>query len=98
MGLLSLSLAIFLALCSNLEAVEYENIENLDQLNDAIKNGPNRKVGFLSHGNFESVEAFLDGHVEPEIFEDSIELELAVMTGDVLAGKLILKLIITYLS
>ena len=98
MGRLSLSLAIFLALCSNLEAVKYENIENLDQLNDAIKNGPNRKVGFLSHGNFESVEAFLDGHVEPETFEDSIELELAVMTGDVLAGKLILKLIITYLS
>ena len=96
MGLLSL--AIFLALCSNLEAeklVEYENIENLDQLNDAIKNGPNRKVGFLSHENFESVEAFLDGQVEPEIFEDSIELELAVMTGDVLAGKFILKLIIT---
>ena len=61
MGRLSLSLAIFLALCSNLEAVEYENIENLDQLNDAIKNGPNRKVGFLSHGNFESVEAFLGG-------------------------------------
>ena len=62
MGLLSF--AIFLALCSNLEAeklVEYENIENLDQLNDAIKNGPNRKVGFLSHGNFESVEAFLGG-------------------------------------
>ena len=80
--------AIFLALCSPLEA--NENIVNLDQLNDAIKNGPDRRVGFLSHANFESVEAFLDEHVEPVIFGDSIELELAVMTGDVLAGKLIL--------
>ena len=89
-----LSFAIFLALCFPLEAqklIESKNIANLDQLNDAIKNGPNRRVGFLSHGNFESVEAFLDGHVEPEIFEDSIELELAVMTGDVIAGKLIFK-------
>jgi hypothetical protein len=90
MGLLSF--ALFLALCFPLDAqklVQYENIVNLDQLNDAIKNGPDRKVGFLSHGNFQSVEAFLDGHVEPEIFEDSIELELAVMTGAVLAGNLI---------
>ena len=63
------------------------NIVNLDQLNDAIKNGPNRKVGFLSHANFESVEAFLDKNVEAVIFGDSTMLEIAVIGEDVIAGE-----------
>jgi len=62
------------------------NIVNLDQLNDAIKNGPNRKVGFLSHANFQSVEAFLDKNVEAVIFGDSTMLEIAVIGEDVIAG------------
>merc|ERR1711962_1386270 len=69
-----------------LEEVSISNIENLDQLNDAIKNGPNRRVGFLSQSNFESVEAFLDKNVEAVIFGDSTMLENAVIEEDILAG------------
>merc|ERR1719495_199156 len=69
-----------------LDEITISNIENLDQLNDAIKNGPNRRVGFLSQSNFESVEAFLDKNVEAIIFGDSTMLENAVIEEDILAG------------
>ena len=88
--LLTPFLVTFFLLCEAHDKLpaESNNIVSLDQLNDAIKNGPNRKVGFLSHANYESVEAFLDGNVEPVIFGDSIEIEIAVMSEEVVAGKL----------
>ena len=86
-----LAFALFVVLCGRLDGCMSADsnpvLVGLDQLNDAIKNGPNRKVGFLSGGNFQSVAGFLDDHVEPEFFGDSLELENAVRTGDVIAGK-----------
>ena len=66
------------------------NIINLEQLNEAIKNGPNRKIGFLSQANYESVKGFLDNHTEPMYFGDTQEITVAVSTSLVLAGTVII--------
>ena len=80
-------LLLFLLTILSFEAKSDTNIVNLDQLNNAIKNGPNNKVGFLSYPNFESVEGFLDKNVVPKIFKDVTDLELAVIEEDVIAGE-----------
>ena len=82
------SLLLFSLTILHCEAKSDSNIVNLDQLNNAIKNGPNNKVGFLSYPNFESVEGFLDKNAEPKIFKDVTDLELAVIEEDVIAGEL----------
>ena len=63
-----------------------KNIVNLEQLNKAIKSGPNNKVGFLSVANFESVRGFVDNHAKPVYFDDTLSLYNAVKGEDVIAG------------
>merc|ERR1712226_796217 len=61
-------------------------VQNLWELNTAIRNGPNRKIGFLSIPNYESVQGVLDDSVEPVIFSDSHEVVTNVENGTLLAG------------
>ena len=63
-----------------------QNITNIEELNDAIEKGPNRKVGFLSKANFWSVQSNLSTKVEPEFFRSTAELYNAVNDGNVIAG------------
>jgi len=61
-------------------------ITNRRELNLAIKNGPNRKVGFLSEANYKSVHTVLHEGIEPEYFTDTEHLYDAVRAGTVIAG------------
>lgn len=58
----------------------------MEQLNAAIKTGPNRKIGFLSQANFESVRGFLDHGAQPILFDDTSALYAAVKQEEVIAG------------
>ena len=68
------------------------NIRSLSQLNAAIKDckafdGKCKKVGFLTEGNFQSVENELEKSVEPiYIYKNATALTQAVANGDILAG------------
>lgn len=63
-----------------------KNIVSLNELNQAIKNGPNRKIGFLSQGNFYTVQNELNKLVEPKYYQNTDELHTAVNSGNILAG------------
>ena len=49
-------------------------IEDIHDLYRAIEAGPNRKVGFLSKGNFETVKEVLPSSVVPVYVEDTAHL------------------------
>ena len=66
--------------------IDIHTIVNLRQLNDAIKNGTNRKIGFLSSNNYESVRGYLDELAEPVIYGDTDEITNAVVQEEILAG------------
>jgi len=64
-----------------------DNIVSLRELNEAIADPSHiSKVGFLSDGNFQSVQNELHETVDPVIFDSSTNLTAAVEAGDVLAG------------
>merc|ERR1719356_630880 len=75
---------------SKLQACIVQRQNNLitsrKQLNVAIEVGPNRKMGFLSQSNYNSVHTVLSSKVEPVIYGDTAELYKAVEDGTVLAG------------
>jgi len=56
------------------------------ELNAAIERGPNRKMGFLSVANFNSVHTLLNEKVVNLTFGDTKELYEAVRNGTVIAG------------
>jgi len=62
------------------------NIVSLSQLNQKIQQGPQRKVGFLSEGNYHTVQNELSSLVEPIYFENTDELHQGVNQENVLAG------------
>lgn len=66
------------------------NIVSLSQLNVAISQASttshSKKVGFLSEGNYQSVQNELDSTVEPKIYENITMLTNAVKNGDIIAG------------
>jgi hypothetical protein len=61
-------------------------ITSRPQLNAAIEAGQNRRMGFLSTANYNSVHTVLSSRVEPVIFTNTSELYKAVETGDVVAA------------
>jgi hypothetical protein len=63
-----------------------QKIESVKDLSAEIIKGPNRKIGFLSQGNFESVHALLPNITEAEIISDKHVLEKLVENGTLLAG------------
>jgi hypothetical protein len=63
-----------------------QNIGSLNHLNAAITTGPLRKVGFLSAGNFHSVQNELHHQVEPAYYDNTDHLHQAVESGEILAG------------
>ncbi len=74
---------LYLTVVICVKAVE---IENLNELYDAIVQGPNRKVGFLSSGNYQVVKNTLPATVEP-VYVNGVDLLSAfVNNGTFLAG------------
>lgn len=61
-------------------------ISSKAELNARIDAGPNRKVGFLSMGNYNSMAPLLSDLTEPTIYDDTDHLNQAVLDGTVLAG------------
>ena len=62
------------------------DIESLPALFTAITAGPNRRVGFLSQGNYETVKDMLPTTTTPIIFSHSEDLEFAVTNGSLVGG------------
>lgn len=65
-----------------------DEINNLNELYDAIEAGPNRKVGFLSMGNFQAVRNTLPTNVEPVIVPSVHQLSTLITNNTLLAGLL----------
>jgi hypothetical protein len=65
-----------------------DEINNLNELYDAIEAGPNRKVGFLSMGNFQAVRNTLPTNVEPVIVPSVNQLSALINNNTVVAGLL----------
>jgi len=67
-------------------------IMSVNDLNEAFDDVPSLKVGFLSRGNYESIQSVLPretangGKLEVVLFASLEELETAVLEGDVVAG------------
>eukprot|EP00929_Paragymnodinium_shiwhaense_P067940 TRINITY_DN3414_c0_g1_i1.p1 TRINITY_DN3414_c0_g1~~TRINITY_DN3414_c0_g1_i1.p1 ORF type:complete len:647 (+),score=121.28 TRINITY_DN3414_c0_g1_i1:77-2017(+) len=74
------------ALCATPAVTAPRAITTRAQLNAAIATGPNRKMGFLSEANYNSVHTVLSSQVEPVYFADTTELYAAVESGSVIAG------------
>jgi hypothetical protein len=83
---LALIFLLFCLLFVLMEGSNAQKIESVKDLNDEIIKGPNRKVGFLSQGNFESVHALLSNLTVPVIITDKYLLEKFVENGTLLAG------------
>ena len=62
------------------------DIESLPALFTAITAGPNRRVGFLSQGNYETVKDMLPTTTTPIIFSHLEDLEFAVTNGSLVGG------------
>ena len=62
------------------------NIISLSQLNSKINQGPMRKIGFLSEGNYHTVQNELSPLVEPVYFKDKDKLNKQVENENILAG------------
>jgi hypothetical protein len=62
------------------------DITTLTSLYDAIDAGPNRAVGFLSQGNYETVKNVLPINVQVVVEQDTEQLYQAVRNGTLLAG------------
>jgi hypothetical protein len=62
------------------------DVTTLTSLFDAIDAGPNRAVGFLSQGNYETVKNVLPANVQVVIAEDTDHLYQAVRNGTLVAG------------
>ncbi|CAH1778322.1 unnamed protein product [Owenia fusiformis] len=67
-------------------AAENTDIESIDELNDAIAQGPNRKIGFLSMANYNAVRTVLHASVEPVLFQSKDALVSSVLSGSLVAG------------
>jgi hypothetical protein len=61
-------------------------ITTTDQLFDAIAAGPNRAVGFIGQGNYDSVSATLPDSVSPTFTTDSADMAANVLSGALVAG------------
>lgn len=61
------------------------DIHSVEELNEAIANGSNNKVGFLTGANYDSVKTLLKG-VSPVVIPDSAPLEESVLNGSLIAG------------
>jgi len=90
-GLLRLTIlsSLFpLGLCkeTGINIGQQPHITSKAELNAAIEAGPNRKVGFLSEANYNSVHTVLSSKIEPMIFGDTSDMYKAVEDGTVLAG------------
>jgi len=73
--------------CSQADGVPVQNgIASRQDLNAAIEAGPNRRMGFLSEANYNSVHTVLSNQVDPVYFTSTDELYNAVESGDVIAA------------
>lgn len=65
-----------------------DGISTLNELYDAIEAGPNRKVGFLSMGNYQVVRNTLPANVVPVIVPSVDRLSALVNNETLVAGLL----------
>jgi hypothetical protein len=77
----ALLFSVFAAVSSS--GVDYED---LPSLYTAISAGSNKRVGFLSQGNYETVKDMLPATTRPIIFSHTADLENAVTNGTLVAG------------
>ena len=61
-------------------------IRSLTELNNELNNGIKTEIGFLSEGNYHSVQNELSNLVTPRYYDNSEDLHDAVESGEVLAG------------
>lgn len=67
--------------------VSVAEIETLQELYDTIVTGPNRKVGFLTQGNYQAVRNTLPAEVEPVYVTGGVSVMTdLVNNGTLLAG------------
>lgn len=82
-AVIALLLCAILFCCCKAQQVE---VESLAELYDAIEAGPNRKVGFLSLGNFQAVKNTLPTNVQPVVVGSLDQLSALVNNGTLMAG------------
>ena len=63
-------------------------ITNTDELVQQIIAGPNRAVGFIGQGNFDSVSELLPASTTPSFVTDNDDMAANVLSGALLAGYL----------
>ena len=61
-------------------------ITTVDQLYDVLQAGPNRNVGFIGSGNYDSVSAILPDNVSPSYDTNATDMARNVMSGAHVAG------------
>eukprot|EP00928_Gymnodinium_smaydae_P078902 TRINITY_DN62959_c0_g1_i1.p1 TRINITY_DN62959_c0_g1~~TRINITY_DN62959_c0_g1_i1.p1 ORF type:complete len:363 (-),score=56.29 TRINITY_DN62959_c0_g1_i1:60-1148(-) len=81
------SYSVLFLLCLLLVAVSAD-LESLGELYKAIETGSNRKVGFISQANYDSVHTVLPSNTEAVIVEHTDELVEMVRNGTLVAGLL----------
>lgn len=75
--------AIFVVFLTQADSAD---IATVWELNAAIANGANNKVGFLTQANYNSVKSLLHSSVTPKIIDHLAPLEEAVLNGSIIAG------------
>lgn len=82
------SILCFCFLLISFPSTTIAEIANLNELYDAIEAGPNRKVGFLSLGNYQAVKNTLPASVQPTVVGTVDLLNTLINNGTLIAGLL----------
>lgn len=61
-------------------------VSTMDGLYSKIEAGPNRLVGFIGQGNYDTVSSSLPASTVPNIITNSTEIEMLVRSGNLVAG------------
>jgi len=75
-------------LASCVSTMQGSHINSRLKLNQMLDSGTNKKMGFLSMANYNSVHTMLSSSVEPVIYTSTQQLEDAVYNGSLIAGKI----------
>ncbi|CAF1056235.1 unnamed protein product, partial [Brachionus calyciflorus] len=69
-----------------IKGLNCQELDQLDELIDYLKNNPNSKIGFLSASNYASVKRILPDGIKPVYIEHEEDLTKMVLNGSITAA------------